>query len=217
MKYKAIIFDMDGTIIYSEHLWYAANLDLLDKKKIALSQEKKKELEDGIYGRTTEESCQILKEIAELEDEIEALIEDTTKHALSRLQEVVFVDGFLAFHEKLRTLNIPTAIATNADAITTEGINTTLQLHTLFAQHIYNASHVKQGKPSPDIYLHAAAQLGIDPSECIAIEDSDHGIKAAKSAGMFCIGINSRNQPEKIREADIKIDHYDEIDLEKLV
>lgn len=72
-------------------------------------------------------------------------------------------------------------------------------------------------KPYPDLYLHAAAQLGIDPEECIAIEDSATGLAAAKSAGMFCIGINTAKKPETLSEAHMIIDTYDQIDLLNLL
>ena len=72
-------------------------------------------------------------------------------------------------------------------------------------------------KPNPAIYLYAAQQLGIDPEDCIAIEDSRHGIRAAKNAGMFCIGINSSKNLENIQEADHKIDAYHELDLVKVL
>jgi HAD superfamily hydrolase (TIGR01549 family) len=215
MKYKAIIFDMDGTIIYSEHLWYAANLELLNNRNIVLSQEKKKQLEKEIFGRTAKDSCLILKEIAQLNDEIESLTCEL--RTLERLHEVVLVDGFLAFHARAQKHNLKMAIATNASPSTVEQINNALKLNSFFAHHIYNVSHVAQGKPNPDIYLHAAAQLGIAPEECIAIEDSQHGLRAARDAGMFCIGINTSKQPERLALADLIINHYDEIDLEKLL
>lgn len=61
-------------------------------------------------------------------------------------------------------------------------------LYQLFEPHIYSADHVPKGKPAPDLFLHAADQLGVAPSSCIVVEDSVHGIVAAKAAGMTPIG-----------------------------
>ncbi|HJM69205.1 MAG TPA: HAD family phosphatase [Candidatus Babeliales bacterium] len=72
-------------------------------------------------------------------------------------------------------------------------------------------------KPKPDVYFYAAKQIDIDPSRCIAIEDSASGIKAAKAAGMDCVGINTGGNPKFTQEADIQIDTFDEINLEKIL
>lgn len=96
--------------------------------------------------------------------------------------------------------------------------NETLQLDNFFGEHIYNISHVNNKyKPHPDLYLYAAQRLGIPPEECIAIEDSTHGVNAAVSAGMFCIGINTGNDKYALRHAQMIVDNYNQIDLENLL
>jgi len=114
--------------------------------------------------------------------------------------------------------NLKVAIATNADDHTLEASMAKLKLDELFGEHIYNITHVNnKHKPAPDLYLHAAAQLGLDPKECIAIEDSFHGIRAAVTAGMFCVGINISKNIDYLRESHLIIEHYDEIILETLL
>ncbi|TAD80737.1 MAG: HAD family hydrolase [Sphingomonadales bacterium] len=61
-------------------------------------------------------------------------------------------------------------------------------LQSLFAPHIYSADHVKAGKPAPDLFLHCATQLGVDPCRCLVIEDSVNGVRAARAAGMIPVG-----------------------------
>jgi HAD superfamily hydrolase (TIGR01509 family) len=56
------------------------------------------------------------------------------------------------------------------------------------APHIYSVAHVARGKPAPDLFLHAAAQMGVPPSRCVVVEDSVAGIQAARAAGMHAIG-----------------------------
>lgn len=65
-----------------------------------------------------------------------------------------------------------------------------VELHDLFAPHVYSAEQVQNGKPAPDLFMFAAAELGFAPSRCAVIEDSVHGIRAAKSAGMIAIGFD---------------------------
>ena len=61
-------------------------------------------------------------------------------------------------------------------------------LFDLFSPHIYSSEQVKHGKPQPDLFLHAASKLGVDPSNCMVIEDSENGVRAGRSAGMLTVG-----------------------------
>lgn len=68
------------------------------------------------------------------------------------------------------------------------------------------------GKPAPDIYLRTAEMLGVEPRECIVIEDSKSGVLSAKRAGMYCIGFrNGFNEEQDISEADVIVEGYAEI------
>jgi len=91
-------------------------------------------------------------------------------------------------------------------------------LRDYFNEHIYTINTVNlQYKPNPDIYLHAAKMLGVEPRHCIAIEDSSSGIKAAKAAGMYCIGINTGKNRDILKQADEIVECFSEIDLDKLL
>jgi len=68
---------------------------------------------------------------------------------------------------------------------------------------IFTKDHVKRGKPDPDVFLLAANSLGIDPARCLVIEDSPHGVQAAKRAGMFVIGLAYRTPAEDLQQADL--------------
>ena len=92
-----------------------------------------------------------------------------------------------------------------------------LNLRKFFGEHIYNVSHVNfANKPDPALYLLAAQKLCVEPCECIAIEDSTHGI-TTKGAGMYCIGINTAHNRAALQQADIIVDHYSQIDLQNLL
>lgn len=91
-----------------------------------------------------------------------------------------------------------------------------LKIERFFDKHIYNVSRVNN-IPDPILYLYTAKQLNINPAQCIAIEDSAHGIKAAKSAGMYCIGINTAGNYEQLKESDIIVDSYSDINLKDIL
>lgn len=210
---------MDGTIIDSEHIWKKATKDLISTRGVEFHIDLEKEINDQLHGLGLEKSCTFLKERFNLDDAVHVLVKETSHRAVSLYrEEIKFIDGFVDFHAQVKKLALKNGVATNADDATVEITNAKLNLRHYFDKHIYAISQVNNVcKPNPAIYLHAAEQLNIDPRECIAIEDSAHGIKAAKSAGMFCIGINSSRIREQVQESDLIINHYSEIDLPKLL
>ena len=210
---------MDGTIIDTEHIWLQATQDLITSRGVDYKSGDQCPLTKQLRGLALYESCQIIKDTFAFKDSVTDLVQEKSKNAISLYQKSVkFIDGFLDFHQRVIQKNLKNGIATNADDATVAITNKSLNLEKLFGQHIYGISKVNNlCKPNPAIYLYAACQLGIDPEDCIAIEDSEHGIRAAKSAGMFCIGINSSNNRNYIKESDYIIDTYQELDLEKIL
>lgn len=219
MKFKAIIFDMDGTILDTEHIWKKVTHDLIKSKNENISHEELITINEQLRGIAIPKSCAIIKEKMNLEHTVYELMEEKRQRAKVLYKDgVAFIDGFIEFHRKITKINLKTGIATNADDFTLECTRQVIPLHEYFGEHVYNISHVNnKSKPDPDLYLHVAKVLGVKPEECVAIEDSAHGIRAAKQAGMFCIGINSAKNREALKEADFIIDHYNEIELSRLL
>jgi beta-phosphoglucomutase-like phosphatase (HAD superfamily) len=87
-----------------------------------------------------------------------------------------------------------------------------LDLRQHFNDHIYFIEDVgNKSKPEPDVFLHAAARLGIKPHNCLVIEDAPHGIEAANRANMVSIGIVTTFTKEHLKHADFTGDDFDEI------
>ncbi len=219
MKFKAIIFDMDGTITNTEPLWHQATHTVIKNRGHSLTLEQQHDLNHRLTGLGLPNSCQIIKELIKSDDSIEVIMKE--KAAIARkLYEtgICFIDGFPEFIQKVVTHSLKVAVATNATIDTLEQTERSLHLSKYFGPHLYSFNHVNNiGKPNPALFIYAAQKLGVKPSECIVIEDSRHGVVAAKAAGMFCIGINTSRRPEQIKEADLVVENYNAIDLSALL
>ena len=219
MKYKAIIFDMDGTITNTEPILLKASKQLITQRGIILTDDDERYFYQQLKGLALGASCQLIQQITQTDEHIDDLIQEKMKIINNLYEEgIQFIDGFPEFHTKVSSHSLPTAVATNAQMRTIELTNKALNLKEYFGPHIYSIAHVNNvRKPDPAVYLYAAQQLGIDPTECIAIEDSAPGIQAAKAAGMLCIGINTGKNLEHIKQADIKINEYKDLELETIL
>lgn len=219
MSFKAIIFDMDGTIIDTTNIWKQATLTFIKNQGKEISPEAFESLDEQFHGLAITEVCTIIKDKFGLSCSIQDMIHEKSTIACSLYETgITFIDGFPEFHAQLSTYNLLSGVATNADNSTLALAKKAMQLDSYFGSHIYNISYVNNVcKPDPAIYLYAAKQLGIEPELCLAIEDSAHGIKAAQTAGMKCIGINTSKNYQQVKNADIIVDTYTEIDLKKLI
>ena len=219
-KYQAIIFDMDGTIIDTDHLWKAANLPILHEHAPHLSQEEKDAMIASFKHLTFYEIWKIIQDNCTTQMTIEEIAQQNRRHVqeLYRVTGISMIPKFDEFHGKVATSGLKTAIATSSEQDTVNVILEMVPLKDYFSDHIYNVDHVNKAyKPSPDIYLHAAEKLNVQPCCCIAIEDSSSGIKAAKAAGMYCIGINTGKNRDILKQADEIVECFSEIDLDKLL
>jgi HAD superfamily hydrolase (TIGR01509 family) len=217
--YQAIIFDLDGTIIDTEHIWRRATKELLHQRGICISPELELELQQKLCGLALSQSCTFIKNHFSLPDALSVLVDEKALRANTLYGvEVKFVEGFLDFYAKVRANNLKSGVATNAHDDTVAVTDRALGLTSLFGEHIYPISRVNNiGKPDPAIYLHAAQKLGVNPENCIAIEDSAHGLAAAKKAGMLCIGINTAKDRTRLTQAHHVIETYNEINLDLLL
>ena len=87
-----------------------------------------------------------------------------------------------------------------------------------YRQMVYiNGNDVRNKKPDPELFLLAAAGIGIDPASCVVIEDAPNGIQAAKAAGDRCIAVTNSAGAAKLQQADLICDSLEQIDLEKIV
>ena len=203
---------MDGTIVDTSPLWATVTKELVDRKRALLCPKVYAQLCQDVHGLAMHKACALIKEKLELTEHVDELIAEKSAIACALYQEGIdFIPGFEQFYATIKN-RLKTAIATNADDVTLALSIQALKLDTYFNEHIYNISYVDNVcKPHPALYLFAAKMLDVDPQECVAIEDSAHGIKSAKAAGMYCIGINTAKNLEQLKQADMIIEGYNEL------
>jgi len=84
-----------------------------------------------------------------------------------------------------------------------------------FQKMVYiNGDHVKNKKPDPELFLLAAERMGIEPADCVVIEDAPNGVQAAKAAGAKCIAVTNSTNAENLSEADLVCDSLEKINLD---
>lgn len=220
-KIQAIIFDMDGTVLDTEILWEQGNRHILSTYAPQLTVEQINYILHHRKGiRTPDELAEMLRQHCPYHMTIEDIRNIKTAYVfyLYETQGISFIPHFHEFHTKLSEQGLKSAIATNATGQALEKIVIKTPLRDYFNEHVYTIDKVNSRyKPNPDIYLHAAENLSVDPKNCIVIEDTRGGIKAAKAAGMYCIGINTGKNRENLQEADLIIECYSEINLDNLL
>ena len=200
---EAVVFDMDGVIVDSEHVWNEA--------REALARERGGRWHGGaqrdMMGMSSLEWSRYMHDVIGLAEPPEEISAEVVR----RLQgiyrtELPLIDGAV---EAVRRLADRWRLGL-ASSSNRELIDLVLDLAGLvpYFEATISSEEVARGKPSPDVYLETARRLGVDPGRCAAIEDSASGIRSAKAAGMRVVAVpNPRYPPDDdaLAEADVTL------------
>ncbi len=186
--FQAVIFDCDGVLVDSEVLFHAVELEVLAEFGLTYESAAFKArflgMSDAAYYAALEEEA-----LARLGRSILAELRPRMKaRVLEKFEkELRAVSGAL---EAVNAVRLPKAVASSSGMKALDHKLKRFGLWAPFDPHIYSAEHVTHAKPAPDLFLHAAGQLGVAPAACLVIEDSVNGVRAALAAGMTVWGFS---------------------------
>lgn len=210
-KLEAVIFDMDGVIIDSEPIHYKVNQKLYDELEIEVSKEEY----NNFVGISNSDHWKHLKEKYNLTESIEELIANQNNQNLEHLEgsDEEPILGIVQILEELKIENIIIALASSSSLRYIKAVTEKFAIDDYFSLMVSGES-VDRGKPYPDIFLETADKLEVDTANCVVIEDSKNGVKAAKSAGMKCIGfVNPNSGNQDLSFADTLVDSMKKVTI----
>lgn len=210
-EFKAILFDLDGTLVDSMWMWRQIDIEYLSRFGIALPER----LQEEIEGMSFSETAAYFKERFALPDSIETIKADWNAMTAYKYRHEVFLKaGAQDFLKLCKLRNVRMGVATSNSRELVEIAAQALSLHD-YMDCIMTACEVKKGKPSPDIYLAVAEKLQVPPSKCLVFEDILPGIEAGLAAGMRVCAVedfySKEMKDKKVKMADFFIDSYTEL------
>ncbi len=181
-RYKAVIFDCDGVLVDSEIIASRVTLELLQPYGFDMAL---MEYARAFAGKTEEDIMEILREEYQLQ--LPADFTSRVRLAIDRAlnDDLRAIPGAITTIEAIPLLK---AVVSNSPLVRVIHSLKVANLTEHFGKKLYAAEMVSRPKPYPDVYLYAAAQLQVQPADCLVVEDSFSGATAAKSAGMEVIG-----------------------------
>ena len=208
---EAVVFDMDGVLVDSEHVW--------DNVREALAHERGGRWHPGaqrdMMGMSSPEWSRYMHErigLAESPDEINRIV---VERMLDRYAGgPPWVDGALdAVRRMAERFVLGLASSSNRELI--DIVLEAGGIGGLFAATV-SSEEVERGKPAPDVYLETARRLQLAPDVCAAVEDSHNGIRSARTAGVACIAIPNERYPpgEALVDADLVLGSIGELSAE---
>ena len=187
-EFTAVIFDMDGVLINSETFY--SEMEQVHFKMLGLNIPHEEHV--TYQGTATDEMWRTIKEKHGVPHSLEELAEMTgslTIPVFQGMEEIPLMPKITDLLEFLKGRNIPLALASSSYPDVIDIVLDKSGLRKYFPITV-NSKMVGKSKPAPDIFLLAAKLLDVDPGQCLVIEDSTNGIRAARDAGMYCIAYN---------------------------
>jgi HAD superfamily hydrolase (TIGR01509 family) len=208
---ELVIFDCDGVLVDSEPIAVRIDVEMLAEVGVTMSEA---EVIERYVGRSPEVI------LAETEARLGRRVPDGWfERGEARIREAFArdlhpVDGIA---DALGALDVPVCVASSSGHDSLRFKLELTGLYERFAGHIFSATEVANGKPAPDLFLHAARRMGVDPAGCVVVEDSRYGVQAARAAGMRVLGYAGGLTPASVLEGPGTVVFDDMRELPRLI
>ncbi len=210
----AVVFDMDGVLVDSEHLW--------DEIREQLAHERggrwHERAQADMMGMSSPEWSAYMHDTIGLAESPEEINAEVVRRLLARYRESLpLLPGAVEAVQRLSE-RWPLGLASSSNREVIDAVLSTAGIADRF-QATVSSEEVERGKPAPDVYLEAARRLGVEPRRSVAVEDSRNGIRSARAAGMRVVAIpNPRYPPgdDALADADLVLHSLDELTPERL-
>ncbi len=204
---------MDGVIVDTEPVHHYAYIEHFKQLNIDVSPE----MYASFTGNSTKNIYERLKGIYDLKQDVQHLVEtkrNLFNDAFDSKEDLYLLEGVETLIKDLHRNGMQLILASSSAKVTIDRIFNRFGLHQYFT-HLVSGEDFPQSKPHPAIFEHAAFLSQTPRENCIVIEDSTNGIKAANAAGIYCIGYNSvHSKMQDLSTADQVIQRFDELNFE---
>jgi HAD superfamily hydrolase (TIGR01509 family) len=208
-RVEAVVFDLDGVIVDSEHVW--------DEVREQLARERGGRWHDraqtDMMGMSSPEWSRYMHDVIGLTESPAEIDEEVVRRMLDRYAErLPLVDGAVGAVARLAA-SFRLGLASSSNRSVIDAVLDVSGLAPLFGATV-SSEEVARGKPAPDVFLEAARRLDVPPARCAAVEDSGNGIRAAHAAGMRVLAIPNLRYPppdDALALADVVLGSIDEL------
>jgi HAD superfamily hydrolase (TIGR01509 family) len=208
-RVDAIVFDLDGVLIDSEHVW--------DEVREDLARERGGRWHDAaqadMMGMSSTEWSRYMHDVIALPEPPEEINEEVVRRMVARYEmHLPLIDGAVDAVRRLAG-SFRLAVASSSNRPLIDAVLVKSGLAPLFEITV-SSEEVARGKPAPDVYLEAARRLELAPRRCTAIEDSSNGIRSAHAAGMRVVVVPNRSYPpaaDALALADVLVGSLQEL------
>ena len=214
---EKVIFDMDGVIIDSEPIYSIVYQKLFDMLNVNISKEER----NSFVGLSAKKVWLYVKEKGTLNQTVDELLKLKEKIYFETFKSLEIyhkpIYGIIELLETLKRYRVSLSIASSANRNVIDFVIDKLSLSSYF-DCIVSGEEVPNGKPDPDIFLKVAENYNEPPHKFAVIEDSENGVKAAKSAGMKCVGYKNKNSGNQdLSSAELVIEEFNQYNIDKIL
>ena len=211
---KGVLFDMDGVLVDSETFICRAAIEMFREKGLIVNVidfQPFVGMGENRYLGGVAENYHLQIDITQAKARTYQIYEDLAKGNLHPLP------GAIELIEKCRSMGFKLALATSTDKVKMEINLIAIGLTVNSFDATVNGLEVERKKPFPDIYLKASSNLGLEPGECLVVEDAVVGVQAAHEAGCRCLAVTTTFKRDELKEADWICDSLLSIPTEALI